>query len=427
MDIYENNSRKFYANQIILTSIILSISVMGDSMLYGMLPSHLQEFGLSAGFGAGLILSVNRWIRLISNSLAAKIYNKFGLKIPLCFSLILAITSTASYGIFKSFWPLFIARIVWGLCFSIQIISLYMVVLREGEKHRARLMGIFNAIFRSGSLVAVFIGGILVDLIGIKTSFLIISSFTTICFIILPFISESKSYSDINGEQSKSDKMREGDRNFKYKIWQFLTGSQDLDRTVKLKLLAINFTRFTNTFAISGLVTATVGLLIRETIGNSFDIYGFVIGVATLSGIVLASSWASEVGLSIYFGSISDKFGRRLVLIISIPVIMVGTLLLVLQNVFLIIVVVPIIFAATTAAKITLDASAGDLSSYSDRAVVMSRYANWTDLGAASGPIAGYALLNLLNIEWTYLFSSILLGLGLLFYFWVHKSKNNFL
>ena len=98
-----------------------------------------------------------------------------------------------------------------------------------------------------------------------------------------------------------------------------------------------------------------------------------------------------------------------------------------LQNVFLIIVVVPIIFAATTAAKITLDASAGDLSSYSDRAVVMSRYANWTDLGAASGPIAGYALLNLLNIEWTYLFSSILLGLGLLFYFWVHKSKNNFL
>ena len=221
--------------------------------------------------------------------------------------------------------------------------------------------------------------------------------------------------------------MRDGDRNFKYKIWQFLTGSQDLDRTVKLKLLAINFTRFTNTFAISGLVTATVGLLIRETIGNSFDIYGFVIGVATLSGIVLASSWASEVGLSIFFGSISDKFGRRLVLIISIPVIMVGTLLLVLQNVFLIIVVVPIIFAATTAAKITLDASAGDLSSYSDRAVVMSRYANWTDLGAASGPIAGYALLNLLNIEWTYLFSSILLGLGLLFYFWVHKSKNNFL
>ena len=49
-----------------LTALILAISVMGDSMLYGVLPSHLDDFGLTAGLGAGLVLSANRWIRLIS-------------------------------------------------------------------------------------------------------------------------------------------------------------------------------------------------------------------------------------------------------------------------------------------------------------------------------------------------------------------------
>ena len=54
--------------QVVLTSIILAISVMGDSMIYGVLPSNLDEFGLTAGLGAGLILSANRWIRLASNT-----------------------------------------------------------------------------------------------------------------------------------------------------------------------------------------------------------------------------------------------------------------------------------------------------------------------------------------------------------------------
>ena len=46
--------------QVCFSALILAISVMGDSMLYGVLPSNLGEFGLTAGFGAGLILSVNR-------------------------------------------------------------------------------------------------------------------------------------------------------------------------------------------------------------------------------------------------------------------------------------------------------------------------------------------------------------------------------
>ena len=180
---------------------------------------------------------------------------------------------------------------------------------------------------------------------------------------------------------------------------------------------------FTNTFAISGLVTATVGLLLKQRIGDSLNIDGFMLGVATLTGIVLATSWASEVGLSTYFGGVSDKFGRRSVLLICLPVIILGSAILTIKNVFVIVTVVPIVFAATTASKVTLDASAGDLSSDLDKSEVMSRYATWTDLGAALGPIAGYTLLSVLDIQWVYLFAALLVTSGLSFYILVNKSS----
>ncbi len=407
--------------QVCLTAIILAISVMGDSMLYGVLPSHLGEFGLTAGFGAGLILSVNRWIRLVSNTWAAKIFTRFGLRKPFYFSVVLAITSTAAYGIFDGFWPLFLSRIAWGICFSIQLVSLYMVVLRENEQYRGRLMGLYNAIFRSGSLIAVLVGGVLVDLIGIRLSFLIISSIMILCFPIIPRIYESDAYPALETKKpERSSSLPIG--GYTFTLWSLLTGSRGGQRS---RLLAIHYTRFTNSFAISGLVTATIGLLLKERIGESLNLDGFVLGVATLTGIVLATSWAGEVGLSTYFGGISDKFGRRSVLLICLPVVILGTAILIIENAFVIVIVVPIVFAATTASKITLDASAGDLALDPDKSEVMSRYATWTDLGAASGPIAGYALLSVIAIQWVYLFAALLVASALLFYILVNESRTN--
>ena len=320
-------------------------------MLYGVLPANLGDFGLTAGLGAGLVLSANRWIRLISNSWAASIYNRFGLRIPLMISVILAMATTISYGLFQGFWPLLVARIGWGICFSIQIISLYMVVLREGEEYRGALMGVYNSLFRFGSLVG-----------------------------------------------TRSDKL-----------------------THNLKLLAVNYTRFTNTFAVSGIVMATLGLLIRHRIGEFWDFGGLMIGAATLTGLILAPGWASEVGLSIYFGRMSDRFGRRSVLLICLPVVVFGSLALIAANISVLILVVPLIFAATTASKVSLDALAGDLSSGADRAHVMSRYATWADLGAALGPVAGYTLISVIGLSAIYTLSALVVASGLVFYVVTNK------
>ena len=227
-------------------------------MLYGVLPSHITEFGLTAGIGAGLILSVNRWIRLLSNSWAAAVYNRFGIRLPLLLSIGLAIGTTAAYSLFHGFWPLLIARIFWGICFSVQLISLHMVVLRESPDHRGRLMGLYNAIFRSGSLVAVLVGGLLVDILGIDVAFLIVAAAMLACIPIVSLISEDEHHSVV--EQTK-DRV-----NSRFSLWPMILGTNDGDIVLKRKILSVNYTRFTHTFAVSGLVTATLGLLLKERI-----------------------------------------------------------------------------------------------------------------------------------------------------------------
>ena len=402
-----------------VTATILAVSVMGDSMLYGVLPANLGDFGLTAGLGAGLVLSANRWIRLISNSWAASIYNRFGLRIPLMISVILAMATTISYGLFQGFWPLLVARIGWGICFSIQIISLYMVVLREGEEYRGALMGVYNSLFRFGSLVAVIAGGLLVDTVGIRMAFAMVAFVAVSCLPVVLLIEED---GPISGKPLEGSNVYKGNKDKGGgDIWTMLLGTRSDKLTHNLKLLAVNYTRFTNTFAVSGIVMATLGLLIRHRIGEFWDFGGLMIGAATLTGLILAPGWASEVGLSIYFGRMSDRFGRRSVLLICLPVVVFGSLALIAANISVLILVVPLIFAATTASKVSLDALAGDLSSGADRAHVMSRYATWADLGAALGPVAGYTLISVIGLSAIYTLSALVVASGLVFYVVTNK------
>ena len=226
----------------------------------------------------------------------------------------------------------------------------------------------------------------------------------------------------ISGKPLESSNVYKGNKDKgRGDIWTMLLGTRSDKLTHNLKLLAVNYTRFTNTFAVSGIVMATLGLLIRHRIGEFWDFGGLMIGAATLTGLILAPGWASEVGLSIYFGRMSDRFGRRSVLLICLPVVVFGSLALIAANISVLILVVPLIFAATTASKVSLDALAGDLSSGADRAHVMSRYATWADLGAALGPVAGYTLISVIGLSAIYTLSALVVASGLVFYVVTNK------
>jgi hypothetical protein len=60
------------------------------------------------------------------------------------------------------------------------------------------------------------------------------------------------------------------------------------------------------------------------------------------------------------------------------------------------------IFVSGTALRAALDATAGDLATPATRPRLMSWYANWSDLGTATGPFLAYQLATLISLDWIY-------------------------
>ena len=64
-----------------IVATAVGLSIMGDSLMYAMLGLEAEMLGISLA-GVGWLLSANRWIRLLSNTLAGNIFERFGPRIP---------------------------------------------------------------------------------------------------------------------------------------------------------------------------------------------------------------------------------------------------------------------------------------------------------------------------------------------------------
>ena len=69
----------------------VAATLLGDSMLYAVMPSRPEAWGLSVA-AAGVLLSANRLVRLLSNPLAAVIFSRLGTRIPFGAAIAVVVT-----------------------------------------------------------------------------------------------------------------------------------------------------------------------------------------------------------------------------------------------------------------------------------------------------------------------------------------------
>ena len=71
-----------------------------------------------------------------------------------------------------------------------------------------------------------------------------------------------------------------------------------------------------------------------------------------------------------------------------------------------------VVFVASSGLGATLDAAAGDLAPADRRAQAMSAYADWSDLGAAFGPLLALTFAGSLGLRPSYTLGALLLASG---------------
>ncbi|MFT4413849.1 MFS transporter [Fredinandcohnia humi] len=393
--------------EVIKISLITAICLVGDSMLYIALPIFWNEVGLDSLWQVGILLSINRFIRLPSNPIIGWIYKRISLKTGLLIAVSLGALTTLGYGIVSGFLGWLILRSLWGIAWSFfRIGGLATVTTYSTDGNVGKTMGLYNGLYRLGSLVGMLVGGILTPIIGLKNVSLLLGAFSLLAFI---YLFASFRVKDTNKQSASVNQTT------RFSIVRILRGSYLL---------------FISSFFISllfqGIITSTLSPLIGYLYEDSIFFIGMIVSVTALSGLLQAARWVWEPFLASWIGSISDGVKGRLPIYVGSLLFSSITVALLPFSVSIYIwvfVCLLVLISATSLTTLT-DAIASDEAKKTDSVTFFTGYTIVQDVGAAMGPFLSYLVITLpFGFPVLFVSSSVLLLMFAVFWFMHSKTQ----
>lgn len=347
-------------------------------MLYIVLPIYWREAGLTSLWEVGVLLSINRFVRLPLNPFIGWLYKRMALRTGLVAAVILGTLSTMGYGVLEGFWLWILLRSVWGLAWSLLRMGGFFTVIRYSDStNRGHLMGVYNGLYRLGSLFGMLLGGVMASFLGLAHTALIFGLIGLVGIPLVTVFIPRREKADATSPPSYG-KVGEVRRK---------AFSKPVVKVVGSGLLIA--------MLIQGLFTSTLSFVVDTHFTDTIILFGVLIGATTLTGVLQGVRWIWEPFLATRFGRWSDGPKGRLPLFLSsLVAAAVGFALIPFQlplPLWLVITLfVQIVFTSLTT---LMDALASDTAQTSSVITVMTVYSVATDLGAAMGPALGYALI----------------------------------
>jgi MFS family permease len=279
-----------------VVSLATGLSLIGDSTLYTVLPTHTSEAGISVA-SLGILLSANRFIRLLLNSPTGIAYDRWSHRRLFIAALFIGAVSTALYAFAAGFWPLLLGRLLWGLAWSgIWIGGNAIVMETVGTEQRGRWIGFYHASFFLGAAAGALLGGWMTDLIGYHPAMAVGATLTfvgtAVAWLFLP--ETNRLEKNLPVLPAVRDKSANGSD------WR-----RPMELASVAALLAVN------RIVIAGILYATLGLFLLEQLGDAVPVAGQPVGVATLTGMGLGFSTLAGMFFAPVAGGISDRAANR--------------------------------------------------------------------------------------------------------------------
>ena len=365
---------------VIRSSSILSLALVGDALIYAVLPVHAETFGINL-IWVGVLLSANRFARVLAYGWIARLGQRFGLRKLCIAALLTAIVSTAMYGLTTGAAALLVARILWGLAFA----GLLLVTLGYAVHDRSRVgarLGWSRTIIHVGPIVALVAGAWLTGLLGPRTVFVWLAVLTATAVplaLSLP--------ADRTGSEAP-------------------TSTRSLGRPTRIDLLFA-----LQGFGVDGVFAVSITLLLAQELP---------LDLAVMSGAsLLAVRHVCDAVGAPLFGSGGDRYGAGRVLVVSMTCTAVGFL--------------GIASGFTIAGALLMLVFRSALTVLGPAVVVrqipvtqpvigdLARMHAWRDVGAAVGPLATGVLLTVTSPELLHGVMAVLVTVGMLA--WAHSQR----
>jgi len=353
-------------------ALATSLSLLGDMTIYAVLPSRHAALGISVA-GVGVLLSVHRFIRIVGNPAAGALCDRLGRRPPYLLGLALAVAATGGYLLADGFWPLLVARLVWGLAFALIHVAAFAIVLDvTTPADRGRALGTYSSLVGAGTMLAVLLGGAITDLAGYRA--------TLAAWVPLTALGLLVAWRALPETRPRAEPAAAGAALRHVSLAAAYA-------QVGWPLLPPCYVGFVTFFAGNGVLMATMGKHVATHADAAWPL-------ATLTGALLALRRAVGIVTAPLAGRLSDGIGdRRRVAGLGALIGIAGFGVLALGQ-GLLAVVLGAALTALGEGILTPAVSAwcGDLAPASLRGVIMGGLATANDLGGAIGPLAGYAV-----------------------------------
>lgn len=273
-------------------SLATGLSLLGDTTLYTVLPTHTVEAGITLGM-VGILLSANRWIRLPLNGPAGFFLEKLPRKPVFVLAMFLGAISTGLYALDNGFALLLAARLLWGISWVGIWVGGNTIVLDITREHdRGKWLGLYQIAFYAGAGGGAALGGLLTDLLGYHGAMAINAGLTLLGALIALALPETgHSSRQINRPeimpQTTSVTRHKG---------EFGTA---------VGLLAVN------RLVMEGFLLATLALFIQDTFAGSGALNGYRVGTSTITGIGFGLTTLVGAASAPLSGALSDRASSR--------------------------------------------------------------------------------------------------------------------
>ncbi len=391
--------------------LAVALSLSGDLTLYAVLVTQMEVVGLTLA-DVGVMLSVNRLVRIPGNPLIGLLLDRWGRRRLFILGMVIGVLTTAGYGLSYGFWPFLLARMAWGLGWTcINVGGMAMALDISTAADRGRVTGIYNTWMWGGFALAPLLGGFLVDRIGFRPAMGVAAALTAVgllaVLLALPETARPRSAADRPPARRTVRQRLAPLRRILTRRW--LRAHRRRAATSLLLLI----TRFAG----EGVAVSTISLLLQRRFGPTIALDGMVLGVATVGGALLATRSLLAGAVGPLAGRLSDaRAGRRPVITASLLIGMSGFALLAFATTPAAILLGVVLGAVSGGAALaTLLAQMGDLTPAGREGAMMGAYATIGDIGSTAGPAVAFAMAAAVNLEWVYLLCALifLLGLGL--------------
>ncbi len=343
---------------VVRVAAVMSLALLGNSLLYVVLPVHAAAFGIGFAW-VGVLLSANRMVRIVGYGAVAALGRRIGARRLTIAAAVTATVSTAAYGLCTGEVQLLIARVAWGLAFAALNLTTLSYAVRDSARAGQRV-GLSHSVSVLGPVLSLSVGAWLVAYVGPQHIFVILALAT------LPSIALAWMLPELH--ESVASKPR---RMLSWPSW------------LDLWALALGF-------AIDGIFVTTLSVLLSGVV--SLD------SAVLAGGLLLAARRAIEIIAAPAGGTLGDRFGAGRVLLLLGVVLAAGLVASAAGYVLIGAAAIVLTRGALSTLAIVLVARLNPDSHMS----ALSVYATWRDLGAAIGPLVAGLSVSFIGVPILY-------------------------